>query len=330
MKKVAAQYLKSSNRTVGLFIPTKTPERAPLPAQPDVVAMVKGYKGAGRRWRRARSSRRRSPTSRTRTERTSLPSGMKLALLSKKTRGNSVKIMLKLHTGTEADAQGPGLGDLALVPDMVQRGTKKHTYQQLRDELDKLKAELRTGQQGLSGGARPGDAIFTVTTVRESVPAVLALLGEIVQASRPSRRTSSRSCKKEKVTRLEDSLQQPQAIAFTTLISKAQPYAKDDVRYHADAQGGARAHSRRSSSSSSSACHKSFWGAGDAELVMVGDFDGAEVKKLAAAQFGTWKAAKPYKRLAMPYRAPSATDELIQTPDKQMAMIGIGGALPAP
>ena len=45
VKKVAQEFLKSSNRTVGLFIPTKAPERAPLPPQPDVVAMVKNYKG---------------------------------------------------------------------------------------------------------------------------------------------------------------------------------------------------------------------------------------------------------------------------------------------
>ena len=45
VKKVAALFLKPSNRTVGTFIPTKAPERAPLPAQPDVVSMVKTYKG---------------------------------------------------------------------------------------------------------------------------------------------------------------------------------------------------------------------------------------------------------------------------------------------
>src|SRR5262249_23726892 len=40
----AAKYLKSANRTSGLFLPTKAPERSPLPALPDVAAMVKGYK----------------------------------------------------------------------------------------------------------------------------------------------------------------------------------------------------------------------------------------------------------------------------------------------
>src|SRR5262249_17917740 len=79
-----------------------------------------------------------------------LPSGMKLALLPKKTRGNAVKILLKINAGGEKDLKGivEAVGGL---PEMVQRGTKKHTYQELRDELDKLKAELRIGRR-----RRPG------------------------------------------------------------------------------------------------------------------------------------------------------------------------------
>jgi zinc protease len=322
VKKVAAQFLKASNRTVGLFLPTKAPERAPLPPQPDVVAMVKNYKGQ-ESLAQGEAFAATVANIEARTERSQLPSGMKLALLSKKTRGNSVKIMLKLHTGSEKDLKG-FVDAVSLLPDMVQRGTKKHTYQQIRDELDKLKAELRTGQQGIAGGARPGDATFSVTTVRESVPAVLALLGEMVHDP-IFPKDEFEKLKKEKVARIEASLQQPQAIAFTTLMAKAQPYPKDDVRYRPSlAERLERLKAVKLEQLT--AWHKTYWGAGDGELVMVGDFDAAEVKKLAGSEFGAWKAHKPYKRLSMPYRAPTVADELIQTPDKQMAMVGIGGS----
>ncbi|MCU1282577.1 MAG: pseudouridine synthase, partial [bacterium] len=322
VKKVAQQFLKSSNRTVGLFVPTKALDRAPLPSQPDVVAMTKGYKGS-EALSQGETFEATVANIEKRTERLALPSGMKLALLSKKTRGNAVKIMLKLHTGNEKDLKG-AVDAAALLPDMVQRGTKKHTYQQLRDELDKLKAELHTGQQGPGGGARPGDAVFTVTTVRESVPAVLALLGEITREPTFPKEEFEK-LKKERVARVEDSLQQPQAIAFTTLLSKSQPYPKDDVRYRPSLKERLE-RTKALKLEQLVAWHKGYWGAGDGELVMVGDFDAAEVKQLAAAQFGTWKAAKAYKRLTMPYRAAQVADDLIQTPDKQMAMIGIGGS----
>ncbi|HEY1584582.1 MAG TPA: insulinase family protein, partial [Polyangia bacterium] len=277
VKKVAAQFLKASNRTVGLFVPTKAPERAPLPPQPDVVAMVKNYKGQ-ESLAQGEAFAATVANIEARTERTQLPSGMKLALLPKKTRGNSVKIMLKLHTGSEKDLKG-FVDAVALLPDMVQRGTKKHSYQQIRDELDKLKAELRTGQQGLGGSARPGDATFSVTTVRESVPAVLALLGEIVHDP-IFPKDEFEKLKKEKVARIEASLQQPQAIAFTMLMAKAQPYPKDDVRYRPTLQERLD-RLKAVKLEQLTAWHKNYWGAGDGELVMVGDFDAAEVKKLA-------------------------------------------------
>jgi zinc protease len=322
VKKVALAYLKASNRTVGEFIPTKAPERAPLPAQPDVAAMVKGYKGV-ESVAQGEEFAATIPNIEARTERVTLPSGMKLALLSKKTRGHAVKLVLKLRTGNEKDLKG-AVDATALLPDMVQRGTKKHSYQQLRDELDRLKAELRTGNRGSPTSDAPGVATFSVTTVRESVPSLLALLGEITREP-TFPRDEFEKLKKEKVARIEDSLQQPQAIAFNTLLSKAQPYPKDDVRYRPSLKERLE-RLKAVRLEQLQAWHKGFWGADGGELVMVGDFDAEEVKKLAAAQFGTWKAQRPYQRLAMPYRAPVASDETIETPDKQMAMIGVSGS----
>ena len=43
--RVANAYLKSSNRTLGEFIPTKTPDRAEIPATPDPAARFKDYNG---------------------------------------------------------------------------------------------------------------------------------------------------------------------------------------------------------------------------------------------------------------------------------------------
>ncbi len=38
-------YFKPSNRTAGLYYPTKEPDRAEIPAPPDVVAMLNGLQG---------------------------------------------------------------------------------------------------------------------------------------------------------------------------------------------------------------------------------------------------------------------------------------------
>ena len=63
VSRVASAYFKPSNRTVGEFHPTQKPDRAEIPAPPDVAAMLKDYKGTPPS-RRARPSTRRRPTSR--------------------------------------------------------------------------------------------------------------------------------------------------------------------------------------------------------------------------------------------------------------------------
>ena len=45
VQRVATTWLRPDNRTVGLYLPTAQPERAPQGERVDVAAMVKGYRG---------------------------------------------------------------------------------------------------------------------------------------------------------------------------------------------------------------------------------------------------------------------------------------------
>jgi zinc protease len=45
VQRVAQDYLKPSNRTLGQFIPDAKPDRAPTPPAADIAALVKDYKG---------------------------------------------------------------------------------------------------------------------------------------------------------------------------------------------------------------------------------------------------------------------------------------------
>src|SRR5262249_35502302 len=45
VNRVAAKYLKSSNRTIGTFIPTKDVDRTTVPPTPELAAVLKNYKG---------------------------------------------------------------------------------------------------------------------------------------------------------------------------------------------------------------------------------------------------------------------------------------------
>src|SRR3990172_1928248 len=155
--------------------------------------------------------------------RTTLSSGMKLALLPKKTRGGVVEGQIVLHFGTEEDLKGRTTA-AAGVAQMLMRGTRRHTYQQIRDEMDRLKAQVR-----ISPGEH-GAAVVRLTTKRDTLSDVLALVAEILrEPSFPQ--DQMEIVRKETLAELEQQLQDPTAQAFTTLVRKVNPWPKDDVRY---------------------------------------------------------------------------------------------------
>jgi zinc protease len=76
------------------------------------------------------------------------------------------------------------------------------------------------------------------------------------------------------------------------------------------------------------AMHKRLWGTSAAQLAVVGDFDPAEVKADVSKALVGWKSAKPYGRITLPYKDNVAGEDKLDTPDKEMAFIAVGEALP--
>ncbi|MSP59412.1 MAG: insulinase family protein [Myxococcales bacterium] len=323
MRRVAGQFLKPTNRTLGQFLPTKSPDRAPLPVPVDVAALVKGYVGQADLAQGEEFAATLDNIEK-RTETTALPNGMKLALLSKKTRGGSVKLVLQLHFGSEKDLAGK-LGAAGQVRAMLVRGTRKHTYQQIKDSMDRLKMEIQGGDDGPGSGS-PDAAALSVTTVREHLPEVIALLGELtLEPIFP--KDQFEILRKEGLAGLEKQLQNPQMRAFIALQRKANPYPKDNVRYVPTVEERID-RLKAVKAPEIAAFHKAFWGGNHAELAVVGDFDAGEVKAAATKAFGAWKSLKPYQRIASTFQAGlPGGEETIQTDDKEMAMIVVGNAL---
>jgi zinc protease len=335
VRRYAASYLIPSNRTLALFIPEKAPARSPLPAQPDVAAMLKDYRGqkameAGEEFAATIENIER------RTIRKTLPSGMKVALLPKKTRGGAVRLRLSLHFGAEADLKGrTEVGKL--LPAMLLRGTKGRTYQQIRDELDRLRAEVTFGnldsrEQGARGEAGPpaltpgmNEAGMRVKTVRESLPEVLALLADVLQ--RPTFPAAEfEPVKKEALARLEERLQDPMMLAFRALERRLDPYPKDDVRYRPTWQEAVE-RTGKVKLQDVAQLYKGLVGGSHAELAIVGDFDAAQVTAALEKHFGGWRSPRPYVRVPEPYKDVPAAEEVIRTPDKQMALVAVAQSL---
>lgn len=71
------------------------------------------------------------------------------------------------------------------------------------------------------------------------------------------------------------------------------------------------------------AFHERYYGGGQAQLAAVGDFDPSALQRAVADAFGNWSAAVPASRVARPLFAVAAGREVLRTPDKQNAMMGV-------
>jgi zinc protease len=315
--RVAAAYLKPSNRTVGVFVPLAKPDRAAIPAPPDVAALLKDYKGDAAI--AAGEAFDPSPASiESRTAREVLPGGVRLALLPKKTRGGTVVASMTLRFGDEESLKNRSAA-AQLAGGMLARGTARHTRQQIRDEWDRLKARV-----AVNGGAT--QASVSIETTRENFPAVLTLAAECLRE--PVFPASEfETLKQETLAGIEQGRSEPQQIAGNAFRRHLSPYPKGDVRYTptteemiAEIQATTLADVKK--------FHADFYGASVGELAVVGDFDAREVIRLAGDLFGSWKSPKPYRRVPNAYREVTAVNKSFEAPDKANAFFIAGLNMP--
>jgi zinc protease len=306
--RVAREYLKPDNRTMGVFIPTEKPERSEIPAIPDVDALVKDYKGT----QAVAQGEAFDPSPaniESRTVRTSMPNGMKLAMLSKKTRGESVELRFTIRMGDEASLQGKGTAG-QYAASMLNKGTAKHTRQQIKDEFDRLKANVN-----IFGGAT--QVQVNITTTRPNLLEVVKLVGEVFkEANFPA--DEFEKLKNEELANIESQRSEPQAIAFNKIQRHVTPYPKTDPRYISTFDEEI-ASIKALTLDEVKKFYQEFYGASNATMSIVGDFDANEMKTLATDLFGNWKNAKPYARLVSKAAQVQTINESVETPDKANA-----------
>ena len=313
VQRVASTYLKTANRTVGEFIPDPKPDRSEVPATPAIASVVEGYKGDAAL--AAGEAFDPSPSNiESRTTRSILASGVKLALLPKKTRGNTVVASMNLRFGDEKSLMNRSTAAAATAA-MLMRGTSKHTRQQLKDEFDRLKARV-----SVNGG--PTSATVTAETTRENLPAVLALIGEVLkEPAFPASELDQ--WKQQSLAGAEEQRTDPQAIASTAFGRHMNDYPKGDVRYiSTPAEDITEVNALTLDEVKN--FYQTFYGASAGELAIVGDFDPKLTASQVADLFGNWKSTTPFIRVVRNFQNITPVNQSLETPDKANALFVAG------
>ena len=232
--------------------------------------------------------------------------GIRVSLLQKKTRGETVVVNLGLQSGDEKSMFGQRATG-QMVAQMLMRGTSRYSREQLRDEFVKLKVN---GAIAGKGGS--------FETTRPNVVAAIRLAAHVLrEPSFPP--AEFEQLKKVAITSIESQLSDPAALASTALAQQFNTYPKGDVRYSPSLQEQLD-EINAIKPSDLPRYHKTFYGAEKGMLAIVGDFDEAEVVKAIRESFAGWRSEAPFKRITGTYTDIAPIARAIETPDKANAV----------
>ena len=316
VQRVAEQYLLPSNRTLGIYLPTDKPARAPAPVRVDLAQQMAEFKPQAAAAKV--ESFEATPANIDARTQTFAVGGVKAALLPKGTRGNAVTAVLMLQYGDEKSLFGQSAAAQAAAG-LLDKGTKTMTRQQVQDRLDALKTEL-------SVAAAPGRVTITLQSRREPLPEAIALVGELLRnAVFPA--DSLDEFKRGIATAIEQQRKDPGALARNTLDRLGNPYPRGDVRYRPSFDELADDY-RSLTLEEVRGFHAKFYGAGSGEFAAVGDLDAAKVRAALESALSGWQQGAPFTRVPQPLAAVKPEQLAIATPDKPNANMLVRLAVP--
>ncbi len=317
VQRVAVAYLKPSNLTVGILKPEARSQRVDLSDVGEVAAMVEGYRGDSvavpvEAW---------DPSVEGVEERlisVTLPNGVRLAMLPRRTRGGMVTARFAFPFGTAEDLAGMGA-----VPEvtgqLLMRGTVTRDRQELGDAITRLQAEIGVGGSatGAFGAVKAGRAQF---------PEALRLAIEVLRRPRFDAREFE-VLREAQLALLDQQRSNPQAIALRTMQRHLSPWAPGDVQYTAS-DPERRAQLAAVTLEAVQGFHARYYGASRGAVVIVGDFDPDSVHALVLRELAGWESLAPYQRIAVPWQAHTPLDTTIAIAEKANALLMVGRNIP--
>jgi zinc protease len=330
VQRVAQMYLRESNRTAGMFIPTKEAQRIAVRRGPDVRELVKNYLGA-----ELVSQGEGLPTTvpdvEKRITRVTLPSGIKLAMLPVETRGDAVFASLKIHYGSEEALTGKTTA-AGLIPALMMRGTKTKNYEQLQEAIDQLQSQInigsgggrggRGGRMGGGGDSGPGSISASIQSDRGNFDASLKLLAEILRQPACDPAEFQLIVNRAR-SMIEQGMSDPSMKGMNEMRRALSHWPPESIHYvpTLDEQLGRL---EKVTCDEVTNLYRSLIGGTYMEVAIVGDFDPEKVKQSLEQLYGSWKSPAPYVRISEPFRPGTTESLVINTPDKEMAIVGMG------
>jgi zinc protease len=253
--------------------------------------------------------------------RTTLPGGLKLALLPKATRGNLVDLNMSLRFGDEQALTGKN-AVAQMTAALLMRGTKTKSRQQLQDAIQKLNATINVGGGGRGAGAGLAGVGGSIRTTADNLIPAMQLMAEILQ--QPAFPESDfDQIRQQAITSLERGKTDPGALAAEALQANLSPFPRTDVR-HVRTIDEQIEDLKAVTLDDVKSFYGQFYGASHGDIVAVGPLKTDQVQKAVGDLFGSWKSQSPYTRIDSKYLRMTPIDKKIEAPDKEDAQFYAG------
>ncbi len=306
VQKAAEYYLTGQNRTVGLFIPSEKSERLSVPEKQNVAKMLEGY--TGREAIEQGEAFENTPDNiQARTIKGELHPNFTYALIPKKNRGAAVNLILNLRFGTEESLNGKTAACDTLARAMG-RGSAEYTYQELRDKLDGLYANVSFSSQAQLLSVR-------LITKADKLPEVLQVVESVLR--RPSFDEKEFSIiKDETIVELQSQLSEPNALAPTKVARAFNKKPRGHIHYTPTIEEEIEDYKNLTVADLRDLYQKQISGQ-RGELSVVGQFDPDVVIDSVKKIIDGWNCEVPYVRVDRD-AVTSVPGEMliIETPDK--------------
>ncbi|MGB9611486.1 MAG: M16 family metallopeptidase, partial [Bryobacteraceae bacterium] len=186
----------------------------------------------------------------------------------------------------------------------------KKTRQQIRDEIDRIKAQINVGGNANGASAR-------ITTTRENLPAAIDLVFEMLKES-VFPESEFDQLKRQVLASLESARSQPQTIASVALQRHLMPWPKGDVRWVPTIEEQIEG-IQAATLEQAKQFYAQFYGLAEGELAIIGDFDPDAVRQQVSKHVQDWKSRERYARVLRRFTPVQPAADTFETPDKANA-----------
>lgn len=310
LKRVAQKYFKSNNRTIGIFKPSASEVRVTPKEfrEADILALTKDYKGKALEKEPAPFEASIANLKRN-TQESSLPNGMKYALINKEIKGEKVMATFRFRVGNEKDLAGKSeVG--SLMADLLKAGTKTKSKEQIQDRLDALRSSISPYMSGQTFGVN-------VNTYKQNYSEVMALLKEILsEATFPENELQKTIL--EYNTYYEGQLKDPQALAQIELERMVSPYNSSSIFYTPTIQESIELN-KKVSRAQILDFYSTILNTKNSYGVVIGNVDASTVRSSLEKTFDGLKGNSNYVEVKPTLFPTKKVDKIINTPDKENA-----------